>query len=288
MIAYRLLRALGKLALRWFYRDTEVIGLERIPARGPALLASNHPNALVDALVIGCTLRRPVTLTAKATLLRNPLTRGLLRIVGVVPLQRASDAAHSGAGAALDPARNADSFAAVLDVLDAGGLVLLFPEGKSHSDPELAPLKTGLARIAVMAHRDRRCGAPIIPIGLTFERKWQPRSRILIHIGMPIVASDGIPNVFDPVANLTRRVDAALREVTLNFRTSAEERRVLSVSTTLAEILDDFRPLGTPDPPLATTVRLSHRLNEIAPTLPTLALDVGHSCGAIHRSIERL
>ena len=45
---------------------------ERLPDAGPVLLASNHPNALVDALVIGCTLRRPVTLTAKATLLENP------------------------------------------------------------------------------------------------------------------------------------------------------------------------------------------------------------------------
>jgi len=127
MIAYRVLRELGRLALRWFYRDVEVVGLERLPSSGPALLASNHPNALVDALVIGCTLRRPVTLTAKATLLENPLTRSLLRAAGVVPLRRASDDARSGAGGMLDPSRNANAFAAVLDVLEQGGIVLLFP-----------------------------------------------------------------------------------------------------------------------------------------------------------------
>jgi glycerol-3-phosphate O-acyltransferase/dihydroxyacetone phosphate acyltransferase len=65
MIAYRVLRVLGRLALRWFYRDVEVVGIERLPVRGPVLLANNHPNALVDALVITCTLQRPVTLTAK-------------------------------------------------------------------------------------------------------------------------------------------------------------------------------------------------------------------------------
>ena len=48
------------------------------------------------------------------------------------------------------------AFAAVLDVLERGGVVLLFPEGKSHSDPALAPLKTGLARIALMARNERR------------------------------------------------------------------------------------------------------------------------------------
>ena len=155
MIAYRILRAIGRLALRWFYREIEVVGLEHLPDTGPALLASNHPNALVDALVVGCTLRRPVTLTAKATLLENPVTRALLSAAGVVPLQRASDAVRSSAGGdrRLDPARNADAFVAVLDVLEAGGIVLIFPEGTSHSDPALAPLKTGLARIATMARR---------------------------------------------------------------------------------------------------------------------------------------
>ena len=77
MIAYVVLRACGRLALRWFYRDVELSGIEHVPSNGAALLASNHPNALVDALVIGCTLRRPVTLTAKATLLDNPITRRL-------------------------------------------------------------------------------------------------------------------------------------------------------------------------------------------------------------------
>ena len=184
MIAYRILRAIGRLALRWFYREVEVVGLEHLPDTGPALLASNHPNALVDALVVGCTLRRPVTLTAKATLLENPVTRALLRAAGVVPLQRASDAVRSSAGGdrRLDPARNADAFVAVLDVLEAGGIVLIFPEGKSHSDPALAPLKTGLARIATMARVERGLASvPIVPVGLTFERKWEPRSRVLMH-----------------------------------------------------------------------------------------------------------
>src|SRR3982751_6433834 len=107
MIAYRILRALGRLALRWFYREVEVVGIEQLPVRGPVLLASNHPNALVDALVITCALRRPVTLTAKATLLDNPITRGLMRLAGVVPLRRTADAARTGSVGEVDPARNA-------------------------------------------------------------------------------------------------------------------------------------------------------------------------------------
>jgi 1-acyl-sn-glycerol-3-phosphate acyltransferase len=273
MIVYRVLRAFGRLALRWFYRDIEVLGIERIPAHGPALLASNHPNALVDALVIACTLRRPVTLTAKATLLSHPLTRALVRATGVVPLQRASDATRPGEQ--LDPGRNAGAFASVLDALARGGLVLLFPEGKSHSDPALAPLKTGLARIAVMAREERsECNIPIIPIGLTFERKWEPRSRVLMRVGTPI-HPEGCAAAPNGVEVLTRRVEMGLREVTLNFETADEAGRILSVSSVLAEVLDEFRPLATPDPPLADMVRLAHRLSEIAPSLAELDASLG-------------
>lgn len=281
MIAYRILRALGHLALRWFYREIEVVGMERMPVEGPVLLASNHPNALVDALVVGCTLRRPVVLTAKATLLENSVTRILLRTVGVVPLRRASDALRPGGDGVLDPARNADAFAAVLDALEAGGVVLLFPEGKSHSDPALAPLKTGLARIAIMARVERQLASvPIVPIGLTFERKWEPRSRVLMHLGAPIISDE--PN--DAVA-LTQRVEAGLRSVTLNFRSADEARWLFSISTVLAEVLDEFRPLHRPDPPLADQVRVAHRIVAIVPELPDLDREIG---ARVERFLSRL
>ena len=270
MILYRVLRAFGRLALRWFYSDVEVVGIERLPVQGPVLLASNHPNALVDALVIGCTLRRPVTLTAKATLLENPITRWLLRSVGVVPLRRASDDASRGAGVPLDPSRNAAAFSAVLDALQAGSVVLLFPEGKSHSEPELAPIKTGLARMALMARDERQIAAlRVIPIGLTFERKWEPRSRVLMHIGTPIRIDDVVPNA-DQVATLTAQVNAGLREVTLNFPSAEDAERILALSSVLAEIFDEFRPLGAPNPPLAESVKLAHRINAITPHLRDL------------------
>jgi glycerol-3-phosphate O-acyltransferase / dihydroxyacetone phosphate acyltransferase len=284
MIAYRVLRGLGQLALRWFYRDVEVLGIERLPVTGPVLIASNHPNALVDALVVGCTLRRPLTLTAKATLLENPITRALFRAVGVVPLRRASDdiAKRGGAGI-LDPSRNASAFAAVLDALDHGRAVLLFPEGKSHSEPELAPLKTGLARMALMAGEERHLDVPIVPVGLTFEQKWEPRSRVLMHVG-PVIHPDSTPPNADPVVTLTERVNAGLRQVTLNFATADDARRVLAMSTALAEVLDEHRPLRSPDPPLAESIRVARRISTIVPQLSRLAPAVA---SRIERFLER-
>ena len=58
MIAYALLRALAGIALRWYYRDIHVEGLERIPRHRPLILAVNHPNALVDALLVAWVVPR--------------------------------------------------------------------------------------------------------------------------------------------------------------------------------------------------------------------------------------
>ena len=291
MIVYRGLRAFGRLALRWFYRDIEVVGAAQLPASGPVLIASNHPNALVDALVIACTLKRHVTLTAKATLLDNPLSRVLMQAVGVVPLRRASDErarmrSDHRPSAQPDPSRNELAFAAVLDVLQRGGVVLLFPEGKSHSEPTLAPLKTGLARIALMA-RDQ-CGIahlPIVPVGLTFERKWEPRTRVVMHVGAPIDASADEPNDAPGITALTERIDLGLRSVTLNFKTDEDAHRVLSISSLLAEILDDFRPLHAPDPPFRENVRLAQRVDVIASDFPRLDPELA---GRVDRFLGRL
>src|SRR5918992_952227 len=89
---YNLLRLITGIALRWFYREVSVRHAERIP-RGatPLLLAVNHPNALVDALLVGWAMPRPITITAKATLFENPVLGWFLRYMGVVPLRRASD-----------------------------------------------------------------------------------------------------------------------------------------------------------------------------------------------------
>lgn len=260
---YRLLRLLATVALRWYYRRVEVVGAERFPRAGPLMVAGNHPNALVDALVLARVAPRRLLLTAKATLFEHPLLAAVLRRAGVVPLRRAADEAAKGAGPALDPSRNARSFAAVQDALARGGAVLVFPEGRSHDEPALSPLRTGLARIALGARDERGVrGLAVLPVGLTFEDKAAPRSRVLVQVGEPIAldAWRAAPGAGPEVEALTREVDARLRAVTLNFESAVAARRVLALGRTLAAVLGEPRPLGDPHPPLARIAPLARRI----------------------------
>lgn len=275
---YHSLRAAAHVALRWYYADVVVQGGERVPAQGPLLVVANHPNALVDALVVGTAIRRRILLTAKATLFEHPLLAPLLHAVGVVPLRRAADVRSAAAG---DPsaARNADAFRQVRQTLAEGRAVLVFPEGISHDQPALAPLRTGAARMALDAAAGGVRGLRLLPLGLVFERKEALRSRVLVRVGTAIdvdawCAGRGAAAGARDAALLTAEVDAALRAVTLNFASDERAERAVSLARALAAIAEPPPSLDHPRP-LAVEAELAARVERatdaIADAPPSLA-----------------
>jgi 1-acyl-sn-glycerol-3-phosphate acyltransferase len=234
-VIYSLLRSAAGIAVRWYYSDFSVVGADRIPTEGPLLVVVNHPNALVDVLVAARTVPRPLMFTAKATLFENPLGSTLLRIIGVLPLRRASDEASGGVPA--DPARNARSFDAVADALARSAAVLIFPEGKSHDEPAMAPARTGAARMILLARERGRRGIRVVPIGLVFEQKDRPRSRVVAIVGDPLDADALIEENDDKVAVVTNAIDSALRALTLNYESTGDAERDARVSQALQALL---------------------------------------------------
>jgi 1-acyl-sn-glycerol-3-phosphate acyltransferase len=184
---YNILRWITGIALHWFYGDIRVVGEENIPNGGPLLIAVNHPNALVDSLIVGWVIPRRIAMTAKATLTENPLIAFLFRLLHVVPLRRVSDEARKANGSPGDRSRNLEAFRDISELLAQGGAVLIFPEGKSHNEPGLEPLKSGLARLALQArNQDAIAGIRILPLGLIFEDKGTPGTIVGARIGHAI------------------------------------------------------------------------------------------------------
>jgi 1-acyl-sn-glycerol-3-phosphate acyltransferase len=259
-VLYRSLRSVADVALRWYYSDIVVQGAARVPERGPLLVVANHPNALVDALLVGTTLRRRVLLTAKATLFEHPLLVPLLRWVGVVPLRRAADERSGARNHGTTVSRNADAFRSVREALRAGSAVLVFPEGISHDRPELAPLKTGAARMALDARTSGVQALKLLPLGLVFERKEALRSRVLVRIGEPIDIDRWFSEATAPdPSHLTANLDEALRLVTLNFASDARAERAVALARALAAIADAPPSLARPRP-LSTEAEIARRI----------------------------
>lgn len=202
-----LARWIGGIALHWFYSDICVIDADRIPRDGPILIAMNHQNALVDALLAFWIVPRNLRLTGKATIGDTATGALLMRMGGVIPLSRASDDPISSS-----PLRNRRSFEAMIDELQRGGAVLLFPEGRSHNDPQVAPLKTGLARAALRARHAGVRGVRIVPIGVTFENKAEPDTAVLAEVAQPLEMDKWAG---EDAHKLTDEIAARLRAVSL-------------------------------------------------------------------------
>ena len=222
---YRLLRWFTGIALHWFYSSIQVIGLQRIPSSGPVIIAASHHNALVDALIAGWIAPRRLTLTAKATLMDNAVLRWLFPIVGVVPLRRAADELKKRKTEQVDLNRNVGAFESILDVLAQGEMILIFPEGISHSNPELAPLKTGASRMALEARDKRQIrNLQIIPLGLSFEDKGNPGTAVLAEVGEPL-SMDSLGEI--SVDELTSLLSSRLAAVSLKEPEPSPDREAV-------------------------------------------------------------
>ena len=202
---------IARASARIYYR-IRVEG-EALPGSGPVLFVANHPNSLIDPVLVAAAADRPLRFLAKAPLFEERLVGPLMRATGSIPVYRRQD----------DPDlmdRNSSVFDAVHAALADGAAVGIFPEGLSHSEPSLARLRTGAARIALGAADQADTVVPIVPIGIVLRQKDRFRSKALVLVGSPVAWSDlkGRPeDDADAVRELTRRIEDALRDVTVNL-----------------------------------------------------------------------
>jgi len=184
-VVYVLLRALLRHALAIFFRRIEIEGKERVPEEGPLLLASNHPNTLIDVLLAAAFLERKVGFVAKAGLFTHPVVGPIIRFLGAVPVERRMDGPIDDAARA----KNAQVLAACEERVASGGALLIFPEGTSLDEPRLQPFKTGAARIALGAEKRAPGRVQVVPVSLVYDAPGTFRSRARVRYGEPLPAA---------------------------------------------------------------------------------------------------
>ena len=218
-MAYRILAWFLRVVTRVFFRQIEVAGLEHVPLTGSVLFAGNHPNSLIDPILIITTCGRKVHFAAKDTLFKGRLMRAVLRGLGAVPIKRRDD--HDGSPRDSQPSTggpvdNDAAFSAMFAVLGEGGAIGIFPEGLSHDESQLARLKTGAARLALGGVQRSNQPIQIVPCGLTFIHPKRFRSRVLVQFGPPITVEKSRENTAEQVRGLTTEIETSLRRLTIN------------------------------------------------------------------------
>ena len=181
---YALVRLTGRFWIWFLFRSVDVRHADRVPRKGPVLLCINHPNNLIDSLLVGAVVDRKVHYLATAALFRNPIVARFLRAMGAIPVYRRQD----------DPDKmdkNVRAFEACVATLASGGLIGIYPEGTTHAESRVQRIKTGAARIALDYESRRRAGATgaslvLIPTGLAFEARKSFGGRVRVSFGEAI------------------------------------------------------------------------------------------------------
>lgn len=252
---HRLLGWLVSSAVRIFYRFQQ--GGGEIPSQGPVLIVVNHPNMAADPALVLTVSQRWVSFIAKATLFRNPLLGWLLRALVVIPVHRRQEYENQGAEA------NLEAFDAVARTLARGSAVAIFPEGISHDEPSLAPLRTGAARMILRCLREGVTPA-LIPVGLTYADKSAFRSRALALVGEAIDYGSA-PSESDEagwVRHLTEEVSGRLERLTINLESWADLPLVEMAERIHASVFDRGRKPGQKVERTSFAARLLRRLRE--------------------------
>lgn len=166
-IGWSFYRGLFATYFRW-----RVFHPERVPGRGPVILASNHASFL-DPPLVGSSLKREINYLARESLFRFPMLGWVLRTVNAVPVDR------EGGGAA--------GLRAIMDRLHGGGAIILFPEGTRTRDGQLQPARSGIGLTVIKSE------APVVPVRVfgTFEAWGRGKSfprphRVAVKFGQPL------------------------------------------------------------------------------------------------------
>jgi glycerol-3-phosphate O-acyltransferase / dihydroxyacetone phosphate acyltransferase len=227
----------ARFAARTFFREIVLEGTQNLPSSGPVLFTPNHPNGLLDPMLL-CFLSPSFRLrfVAKAPLFKIPIFGSILRSIGAIPVVRKFEA-----GGDVD---YSTFFAACLDALAKGDSIVIFPEGRSLPQSYLSPLKTGPARLFLMA-KAKGIHPQIIPVGLNYEKGTTFRSRVLIFIAPPLktIAFENV-EASTVVSELTGALADSLHDHVVQAETYREKELMLllekiSASETAAD--SDFK-----------------------------------------------
>jgi 1-acyl-sn-glycerol-3-phosphate acyltransferase len=195
-------------------------GQERMPPTGGVILVPNHVShfdPLVVAHYVYASGRWPRFL-GKASLWKVPLVGFMLRKTLQIPVERGS----------VEAVKSLD---ALIEALNEGGAVLIYPEGTTTREPDLWPMrgKTGAARLALVT------GAPVIPIAnWGAQQVFDPRTnKLKLRLRTPVSVTTGKP------VDLSRWTDEAPSKAVLDQMTDA-------IMLAIRDLLSDIRDVDPP------------------------------------------
>ncbi|UOE75864.1 lysophospholipid acyltransferase family protein [Parageobacillus thermoglucosidasius] len=190
---YTSMKWVSKIILCFIFR-IEVIGMKNFPKTGPVIVAANHTSNY-DPVILFSIFNRKIHFLAKKELFQRRISNWFFQKLHAIPVDRQS-------GIVIRPVRRA------LKVIENGGVLGIFPEGKRCKNGEIVKPKKGVAFLGI------KTGAPVLPVAIVYlDTKKRLRKTVKIVIG-PMMYLDELESFnYTALAEAVMNRSRELREI---------------------------------------------------------------------------
>lgn len=207
---YTLLKPIVDWNLKHSYRKVEVKGKENVPTDGAVIIAPNHCNTLMDALVILRAFDDPTVFGARADIFNKPLIAKIMYFLRILPMVRQRDGLRN-------VLKNNQTQEVIVATLENGVRFCMYPEGRHRPAHSLQTLGKGTFRAALAANAKfgDRMPVYIVPTGIEYGDYFRYRSTSLVTFGKPInvtefVKSQNVENEVQLIEPLRKELAARM------------------------------------------------------------------------------
>lgn len=214
---YEFLRFFVEIALKFYFRTIYYLNEENIPDNQPVIVASNHSNSALDAIIIDAFLRKnKLYWLARGDVFANKWVGKFMTSVRTAPIYRSSEVGF------VDIKRNNESFEICFQLLNKNRMVGIFPEGVTVPELKLqTPFKKGFARLAFQAQEAIGRPVMILPIGVSYHSLTQTRTDVFVKFGLPFSSDLFYQNYKKNQAfglkSITQHLEVELNKLIINY-----------------------------------------------------------------------
>jgi 1-acyl-sn-glycerol-3-phosphate acyltransferase len=181
-LLYSFVKIIARFALPIYCRDIAINKKELLKHKGPLLLAVNHPNSFLDAIILCTLFDKPLYALARGDAFKNRLAAKILSLFKMFPVYRVSEGVEN-----MD--ENYKTFDLCKNIFKQNGIVLIFSEGRCINEWHLRPLKKGTARLAISSWEDG-IDLQVLPVAINYSSFKKFGKNIKLFFGDIITKED--------------------------------------------------------------------------------------------------
>ena len=185
---------------------------------GPLLIAANHPNSFLDAIILSTLFKAPVHSLARGDAFAGKWITRFLKSINMLPVYRVSEGVEN-----LD--HNYSTFDACQKLFEENKIVLIFSEGRCINEWHLRPLKKGTARLALVAWQ-HNTPLKVLPLGINYSSFRKFGKNVHLNFGEIIEQKDMYEDLASgkAIKEFNGKLDSQLKDLVYEIDKNDQEK----------------------------------------------------------------